>query len=95
MNTTTKPYLTRVNGVFQVKDHTNTISGTDFNDARSILAWIVETGITVEQYIDATYEDGIEEPTCWVCDGYHGNRGCPIDAADDRYDDYPDDSFGY
>ena len=20
------------------------------------------------------------EPTCWVCDGYHEGRGCPVDS---------------
>lgn len=44
--------------------------------------------------MDTEPDDWHEEPTCWVCDGYHGNRGCPIDSEprgnwfgydDDRY----------
>lgn len=33
--------------------------------------------------------DEPHEPTCWVCDGYHHGRGCPVDAheAMDAYDD--------
>ena len=24
--------------------------------------------------------DWHEPPTCWVCDGHHSGRGCPVDS---------------
>lgn len=95
MNTTTKPFLVRSDAGFTIEDGGEEhIFCSTFAEAREVLAHMSAKRLSVSGYLDSFYEEP-HESTCWVCDGYHEGRGCPIDAGEDRYDDYPDDSFGY
>ncbi len=100
MNTTTKPFLTRCAEGFRILDGDDELHLTfpSFAEARRVLAGLHADGMSVVEYLDrinGLYDyDEPHEATCWVCDSYHHGRGCPIDA-DDRYDDYSDDTFGY
>lgn len=94
MNTTTKPFLVSSDAGFTICDGGEEhIFFDTFAEARAVLIHMSAKRLSVSGYLDSFYDDGPTE-TCWVCDGYHDGRGCPIDS-DDRYDDYPDDSFGY
>lgn len=48
----------------------------------------VVDGLFGGEYDDYDDDDYCPPPTCWVCDGYHAGRGCPIDARSDAIDGF-------
>lgn len=70
--------------------HDFVYTSNDLAELREMFWDMVRLGInSIERYTeDVGGHDGLldwrdeehQEATCWVCDGYHFGRGCPVDA---------------
>jgi hypothetical protein len=50
-------------------------------EARSVIGSTVRRATQDEiDWAEGAFDDYFEGPTCWICDGFHEGRQCPVEA---------------